>query len=245
MSIAFYTGASGMRAYQNALDVTSHNIANLQTNGYKRRRPAFEDLLRSRMNTNVAGEHLTGHGVRQHYIDEIMAQGALQQTDYPLDFAIVGHGFFAVDHGGEIQYTRNGAFNLSIEGNTGTLVTDDGAYVLDRTGARIVVPVVNGQADLSSVRGRLAVYTFANPYGLVPQNNARYTPSDNSGAATLGVIGAPEDGGYTIVDQALEHSNVELAEQMAEVITSQRAYQLSARVVQTADNIMDIVNNLR
>lgn len=245
MSIAFYTGASGMKAFQSKMDVTSHNIANVSTTGYKARRAAFDDLIRSRINTNVAGEHLVGHGVKQEYIDQIMTQAGLDQTGYALDFAIVGDGYFAVDYRGQTMYTRNGAFDLSVEGNVATLVTNDGGYVLDRNGNRISMNFEGGSVETAGLLDRLGIFSFANPYGLTPQNNARYTQSGNSGAPFLMAEGAAGQNEFEVVQFALENSGVDLTKEIISVINSQRAYQMNARVVQTADEMMNLLNNLR
>lgn len=245
-SIAFYNGTSGMRAFQNALDVTAHNIANVNTFGYKARRPAFDDLLRTRINTNVTGEHLVGHGVKQEYVDQLMAQSSITLTDFVLDFAIAGEGFFAVDNDGQREYTRAGDFDLSIEGDTATLVTNDGSYVLDRNGARITLTAdEDGLYNTDEIADRLGVFGFANPYGLIPQNNARFTESDNSGAAVLLEPDAGEGQTYTIMQNAVEASGVDLGQEMLGVINAQRAFQLNSRVVQTADQMADLLNNLR
>lgn len=245
MSIAFYTGASGMKAFQSKLDVTAHNIANVQTTGYKVRRAAFDDLIRSRINTNVPGEHLVGHGVKQEYIDQIMTQAGLDQTGYALDFAIVGEGFFAVDYRGETMYTRNGAFDFSVDGNLATLVTNDGGYVLDQNGNRITLPFENGTVETEGLTDRLGIFGFTNPFGLTPQNNARFTPSANSGDAFLMTQGAPGQNEFEVRQFALENSAVDLTKEVISVINAQRAYQMNARVVQTADQMMDLLNNLR
>lgn len=246
MSIAFYTGVTGMRAFQSALDVTSHNIANVNTHGYKVRRASFDDLMRSRINTNVEGQHMVGHGVKQEYVDILQKQSSLDLTDFELDFAIVGEGYFAVEAGGERQYTRAGNFYLSVEGNNAYLVTNEGRYVLDKTGNRIALQA-DAQGNISTVglAERLGVYGFANPYGLTSENNSCFLPSANSGEATLLEEGGVGAGGYKLMQGALEFSSVDLAGEMINVINSQRAYQMNARVVQTADNIADLVNNLR
>ncbi len=245
--IAFYNGASGMRAFQNALDVTSHNIANVQTNGYKLQRPVFQDLLYSRINTNVEGEHLVGHGVKQQYIDQIMGQAGLNQSMHPLDFALVGDGFFQVDNNGTIEYTRNGAFDLSIEEAGPTLVTNDGAYVLDRDGNRIVLPedaagnvVTDGLVDV------LGVHTFPNQWGLIPQDKSRFIVSENSGEAQLVIPGAVANGASVeLLQGALELSGTDLGNEMVNMIMYQRGFQVSSRVLQTADEIANELNNLR
>ncbi len=246
MSTAFYTGAAGMRAFQSSLDVTAHNIANVNTNGYKTRRAAFDDLLYSRMATNVEGNHLTGHGVKQETIDQIMSQAGLDQTGLSLDFAIVGDGFFQVENRGQIEYTRNGAFYLSVEGANATLVTGDGAYVLDKNGNRITLTIgTDGSYRTDDLLDRLGVYGFPNQYGLTPQNNARFTVSGNSGDAMLLGQGGTGQKAYEVVQGALEFSSVDLGREMVNVIMAQRAYQMNSRVVQTADQMAEVVNNMR
>ncbi len=245
--IAFYTGAAGMRAFQSGMDVTAHNLANVQTNGYKNRRAVFQDLLYSRLNTNVEGEHLTGHGVKQEYIDQIMTPAALDQTMNDLDFALVGDGFFAVESRGQLEYTRNGAFDLSVAGDTVSLVTNDGAFVLDANGNRITVaPEPDGTFDLSGLRDRIAVYTFPNQWGLNPENNARYTVSANSGEPVLTVPGDPNAANpLELLQGALEYSGVEMTNEIANIIMYQRAFQINSRVLQTADQMAEELNNLR
>ncbi len=244
--IAFYTGTSGMRAYQSALDVTAHNIANVNTSGFKARRAAFEDLLRSRIATNVEGNHLVGHGVKQENIDQIMGQSGLQQTGYGMDFAIVGDGFFAVDNNGQREYTRNGAFDISVEGGTSYLVTNDGAYVLDAAGARITVPrTADGGAVTEGLKDRLGIFRFPNQFGLTPQNNTRFTPNDISGAAIMVPQGGTAENPLKVVEGALEFSGVDLGNEMVGMIMQQRAFQMNARVVQTADQLADLINHLR
>ncbi len=246
-TIAFYNGAAGMIAYQNALNVTGHNIANVQTNGYKNQRAAFDALLYTRMNTNVEGEHLVGHSVKQEYVDQIMLQSSLDQTYRELDFALVGNGFFQVEDDGQLEYTRNGNFQLSVEGTTATLVTNDGAYVLGTDGQRITIPQQpDGSYDYEGITQRLGVYRFPNQWGLIPQNNARYTESDNSGAAVLtSPADVPQENPLEVLQGALERSSVDLATEMVNMITYQRSFQINSRVLQTADEIAQEINNLR
>lgn len=245
--IAFYTGASGMRAYQQGLDVVSHNIANVQTTGYKARRATFEDLLYSRMNTNVAGDHLVGHGVKQGYIDQLMTQSGFDQTLHTLDFAINGNAFFQVNNGGQLEYTRNGSFSLSVENNGTYLVTNDGAYVLDRQGNRIALTEdENGGLTTDDLYDRIGLYIFDNQWGLDAHNNSRFTESANSGTPRLVLPNTFANGGnIDLVQGSLEFSGVDLGNEMINVIMYQRAFQMSSRVLQTADQIAEEVNNLR
>ena len=243
--IGFWTGASGMTAYQSKLDVVAHNIANVNTTGYKTRRASFDDLLRNRINTNVEGNHLVGHGVKQEYVDNIMGQSALNETGYLLDFAINGEGYFGIDVNGQREYTRNGSFNISVEGNSATLVTNDGQYVLDKNGQHIVLPFENGSVNTDGLTERLGVWGFENQFGLESQNNARFTVSDNSGEAILLGQGGANARTYEVRQYYLEMSSVELSREMVEVIQAQRAFQMNSRVVQTADQINEEINNLR
>lgn len=174
--------------------------------------------------------------------DLLFTQGAFYNTGYQLDYAIQGDGLFALDRGGEIEYTRNGSFGLSIEGENAYLVSGDGAYVLDHNYNRIAVPYNQGSNVINSqgLSDRLGVFTFSNPYGLRRLDNASFQPTDISGDAENAA-----DGDYNIFEQMLERSNVDVAKEFADVIVSQKAYQFSARVVSTADEIEQVANSLR
>ncbi|MGN0612706.1 MAG: flagellar hook-basal body protein [Porcipelethomonas sp.] len=250
MNNAFYTGASGLRAHQYAIDVTSHNLVNSNTYGYKATTPEFRELLYSNMDVNINREleedekiH-SGHGVMLSNQDLLFTQGSLYNTGYALDFAIAGEGLFAIERGGEIEYTRNGAFDLSIEGanEDAYLVTSDGAYVLDGNYQRIRVPYKEGTnvIDSKSVAARLGVFSFPNVYGLQRTDYESFVPTAVSGEAAV----ASQDV-YDIYEESVERSNVDIAKEFADVIVSQKAYQFSARVVTTADEIEQVANSLR
>ncbi len=248
MNNAFYTGASGLRAHQNAIDVTSHNLTNCNTYGYKATKPEFRELLNNNMDANINRERgenekiLKGHGVKMSNQDLLFTQGSLENTGYQLDFAITGEGLFALERDGEIEYTRNGSFDLSIEGDAAYLVSRDGAYVLDQNYERIVVPYKPETQVIESegLYKQLGVFTFTNPYGLRRTDYESFQPT--------AISGEPEDapaGEYNIYEQSLERSNVNVAKEFADVIVSQKAYQFSARVVTTADEIEQLTNSLR
>jgi flagellar basal body rod protein FlgG len=250
MNNAFYTGASGLRAHQFAIDVTSHNLVNTNTYGYKATIPEFRDLLYSNMDVNVNREldddakiH-AGHGVKLNNQDLLFTQGNLYNSGFELDFAIAGEGLFAVERRGDIEYTRNGAFDLSIEGDNEDpyLVTSDGAYVLDQNYERIQVPLKpdSNTIDSNGLSKRLGVFSFSNPYGLLRTNYEGFVPTDISGEPQI--ANAQE---YKIYEQTLERSNVDVAKEFADVIVSQKAYQFSARVVTTADEVEQVANSLR
>lgn len=250
MNTAFYTGASGLRAHQHAIDVTSHNLVNVNTFGYKATIPEFRELLYSNMDVNINREleddqkiH-AGHGVKLSNQDLNFTQGPLYNSGYQLDYAIAGEGLFAIERRGEIEYTRNGSFDLSIEGDAENpyLVTSDGAYVLDRNYQRIQVPYNPGTnvIDNRGLDRRLGVFSFSNVYGLGRTNYESYVPTDISGEPQIAAGGI-----YEIYEQSLERSNVDIAKEFADVIVSQKAYQFSARVVTTADEVEQVANSLR
>lgn len=245
MNIAFYNGVSGMMAYQNGLDVIGHNMANVSTAGYKPSRATFRDLLYTEMYTNGEQVNRTGHGVKVQSTDLLYGQGNLSQTGQPLDFALIGEGFFAVDRGDHIEYTRNGAFDISVEGSKGYLVTADGGYVLDSRGRRIALPRAEGSNlfSLDELPETLGIYTFPNPYGLEPTDGSCFLETEISGAPEA--IRQDDENAPQLKSSALEMSGVDLADEMVDVIITQKAFQFSAKMVQTADEIEEIVNNLR
>lgn len=244
MNIAFYTSASGMTAFQGDMDRIAHNMANVNTTGYKTTRSVFSDLLYSRMAVNVEQEFLVGHGVKADDKDLIFTQGAVIPTNNPMDFGILGDGFFGVeDAEGNRQYSRNGAFYISVEDES--VVTGDGYYVLDSDGSPITLErdQNSNQFILDDLASRIGIFRFENPYGLEQASGGRYLETEKSGEAIE--PGYMDDGAYTLVQSALESSSVDVSQEMVSVITTQKAFQFSARLVQTADNLEEIVNNLR
>lgn len=244
MNVAFYSAAAGMQAFQDKLDVTSNNMANLNTTGYKNMEVSFQDLLYTDMNTKAEGNHAQGHGSKVGEVNTVFQQGVLTKTERPLDFAIAGQAYFAVDNGsGNTMYTRDGAFMLSMQGQDAYLTTGDGAYVLDGDGQRIQVPMVPGtnSADLDSIYNRIGLYTFANPSGLQPAGNNLYRESANTGVRTSVESNAQN----RLVPSALEASTVDMGDGMISVIEAQRAFQMNGRIVTTADQLEEMINNLR
>lgn len=255
MNVAFYSGASGMSAFQKQMDITANNIANVSTTGFKPQRGAFSELLYSRLAVNNEQEFLTGHGVRVERADLLFRQGMINNTGNPLDFAIIGDGFFAVEKAGDdtgesiTAYTRRGEFAIGLEdGSTGYLVTADGDFVLSVDGERIEVPRLENDEntfDLSAIQDLLGIYNIPNPYGLLPAGDSLYVATAKSGEAQIMEEGDEGGPSFRVVQNALERSAVELADEMVMVIQNQRAFQMSARLVQTADQLEEIVNNLR
>lgn len=245
MNIAFYNGVSGMMAYQQGMDIIGHNIANVSTAGFKASRPTFRDLLYTEMYTNGEQVHLTGHGVKVNSTDLLYGQGNLSPTEQPLDFALVGDGFFAVERNGRTEYTRNGAFDISLEGDKGFLVTADGGYVLDSKGKHIELPRDENTNlfKLDDLPEQLGIYNFRNPYGLEPTDGSGFLETAISGEAQ--VVEPDSEDAPDLRSSTLEMSGVNLADQMVNVIITQRAFQFSAKMVQTADQIEEMVNTLR
>ncbi len=255
------TAASGMEAQQTKLDVTANNIANVSTNGFKKGRAEFADLMYQNLRPAVAP---TGNGANAPSGTEIglgtrlvttardLGQGELHQTNNPLDVAIEGHGYLPVTlPTGETAYTRNGALQLSAEGK---LVTADGFAV----GGDITVPpeaqavsiaadgtisaTVPGESQPVEL-GKMQLATFANPAGLAAKGSNLFTATAASGSA---VLGNPGEGGAGSLRQGmLEVSNVNVVEEMIDLISGQRAYEVNSRVVKAADDMLGQTAQLR
>jgi flagellar basal-body rod protein FlgG len=255
------TAASGMEAQQTKLDVTANNIANVSTNGFKKSRAEFADLMYQTLRPAGAP---TGNGASAPSGTEIglgtrlvstarsLGQGELHTTGNPLDIAIEGHGFLPITlPGGETAYTRNGALQVNAEGK---LVTADGFAVLgDITvppDAQAVTIAADGTISAtvpSSTQpvelGKLQLAMFANPTGLAAQGGTLFRETVASGTA---VLGAPGEGGAGSIRQGmLEVSNVNVVEEMIDLITGQRAYEINSRVIKAADEMLGQTAQLR
>ena len=269
---SLYTAASGMEAQQQSIDTISNNIANVNTVGYKSERTEFETLMYQTMEradmdpANQTGKPVnlqSGSGVKPVGTARIFTQGSVQVTDYPLDFCIEGDGFFVVDTGGgNLGYTRNGSFKLSMEPDGGgALVTSQGYYVLDTNGEKIIFPEETVMSDISvssdglvSVMdeetgtineiAQIDIVQFPNTQGIEAIGNNLYVPTVASGQPI-----SEADGTITntssIVQGALEASNVSVADEMINLIITQRAYELNSKSVTTADEMMQTANNLK
>lgn len=242
MRAAFYTGATGLVAFQEELDVTGNNLANCNTYGYKEQKTSFRELLSSQMRVNGANPPLVGNGVQsvQNGIDP--GEAVYEATQRPLDLAVSGNGWFCVENGGQREYTRDGSFSISLSGRRAYLVNRDGKFVLDSAGRPIQERVDSDSAavELEAMADRVGVFTFPNPEALTPVSSGCYLANGSTGAAA-----AASDEEYTVRKGYLEQSGVSLVDEMAALITAQRGYQLSARVVQTADEMEQTANSLR
>lgn len=256
-----YTASTGMNAQQHQIDVTSNNIANVNTTSFKKDRAEFQDLMYEALNytggttsevtTNPTGIDV-GLGVRVAGVQKNFLQGNMKETGNPLDLAIEGKGFFQVTlPNGEIAYTRNGSFKLDAEGG---LVNGQGYRVLPE----IIVPnnVVNlSIGDDGTVAGtdattgqnvnlgQLTLTDFVNPAGLSPYGNSMFQASATSGDPIEGNPGI--DGLGNLRQGMLESSNVKLVSEMVDLITAQRAYEANSKSISTTDEMLDIVNRLK
>ncbi len=258
---ALSTASTGMEAQQTFIDNVANNLANVNTPGYKRGRVAFEDLLYERVNTFGASEATgggqplasqVGHGVRLAGIQKVFAQGTTRETDNPLDLMIDGDGFFQIQMpDGSIAYTRDGSFNIDADGN----IVKASGYLM---APNIAIPRetrqidVKGDGTLSAVLasdptpqslGRLEIVRFVNPAGLEAIGHNLYRETAASGPPIPGSPG--EEGFGTITSGFLEMSNVNVIEEMIAMITAQRAYELNSKAIQTADEMLDGVNQLK
>ncbi|MEO0393627.1 MAG: flagellar basal-body rod protein FlgG [Pseudomonadota bacterium] len=258
---ALNTAATGMLAQQLNVEVMSNNIANLTTTGFKRQRTEFQDLLylnvrrpgatSSDIGTVVPSGIQVGVGVKAGAVYRIHEQGQLQFTENPLDVAIDGDGYFNVElPNGETAYTRSGAFALNDEGEIvtpdgfivepGITVPDDSVAIeVNRNGSVFVK--LDAQDDLVEV-GQLQLTIFANPNGLDAIGDNLLLVTEASGDP---IDGFPGDVGFGTIEQgALESSNVNIVNEITDLITAQRAYEMNSKVIQTVDEMFNVLNQV-
>ena len=254
--------ATGMMAQQRNVEVISNNLANINTTGYMRRRPEFQDLLyqnirRVGSTSGDAGNIVPtgvqiGLGIKLAAVYRIHTQGNLSATDNPFDVAVQGKGYFQVEMpNGDIAYTRDGTFQLNAAGQIvnhdgyvvqpGIAVPEDAIDVTINASGEVLAKL-DGQVDLQNV-GQLQVAIFANEAGLeaIGENLLRETPA--SGPA---IVNAPQQPGYgSILQGFLETSNVNAVEEITSLISAQRAYEMNSKVIQTTDQMMATLSNTR
>ena len=251
MNIAFYSARTGMIAQQAGMDVTANNISNVNTVGYKPLRPSFADCIYTEQRATEP-EWDTGHGQFLNKTDFMWEQGGFYNSDQPLDYALGGDGFFMVrDYNGIDYLTRDGSFQITNVGDHWELVNGNGDFVIDYEGNHIIVPFVTKideegvehvttEIDYDALTDMIGVYNVENNWGLDQDRNNHFIATLRSGMPT------PDLDGETIkIEYYLENSNVDFATEIVHVIESQRSYQMNARIVQTADEMQQIANNLR
>lgn len=229
---AYYTATNGAMSSQHYLDVLSNNMANIQTEGFKKSKVEFSDL----MYTNIRGpegantELKSGSGSKLNKADVIFSQGAPYMTGVPTDFAIAGEGFFAVQFEDETMFTRGGSFQITNIDDENYL-TYQGGYVLNNEEEPIIL---EGTDDIIDV----GVFAFSNNEDLIQVGSNLYRVEN-------------EDAEYSLLENAkvmkgyLEASNVEISEEMVKLIQIQKSFQLNSNIIKTADEIEQTINSLR
>ena len=256
---SLYSGATGMDAQQQNLNTIANNLANANTNGFKRSQIEFQDLLytRSRAAGADAGAGTVvptgvevGNGSRVVSTAKIFTQGQLTQTGQNYDLAINGDGFLQVQRAdGTYAYTRDGSLKLD---NTGHITTSDGLPVLSGfqpvpAGTSSISIASNGQVTTQGPSGsqtyRIQLTRFANPSGLLSLGGNVYQESPASGTPEAG---NPSESGFgSIVQGSLESSNVNIVQEMVNMIQAQRAYEINSKSVQTSDEMLQKIGEMK
>ncbi len=260
---ALRTAASGMYAQQVNIEITSNNIANVNTTGFKKNKAEFQDLMYQEVQVRPqttstpgireesADKILVGNGVQIASTQKIFKQGDITATNNQLDMAIQGEGFFQVrKDDGTFVYTRDGSFKLNADGR---MVTSGGLllepeFVIDENTLSISISR-NGVVEAyeygggSYVLGTIELVKFVNPGGLLALGDNLYAETQVSGAPLLGT---PGQNGFGEIHQGyLEASNVDIVEEMIAMITAQRAYELNSKTVKTVEDMMRTANELK
>jgi flagellar basal-body rod protein FlgG len=283
VNTSLYISSGALQAYQQKIDTTANNVANVNTTGYKKRDQSFSEILTTRLNNQVPAQgevgRLTpnglrvGQGARVGLTQINMEQGQALQTNNPFDLMINGKGFFQVGLGStegaaidEVRYTRDGNFHLSPNPENPRsyhLVHANGGYLLDQNGNplqlddRYEVNIqANGQIQLRNKNGNGNSFVSTQQVGVVNIDNASLLKNMGDNHYAIEVAALPE--GTTINDVVtnmlnrdiqlssgvLEGSNVDLAMEMTDLMTSQRSFQMNARAVSYADQMMGIANSI-
>ena len=250
---AFSTAATGMTAQQMMVDVTANNLANINTNGFKRSQIDFQDLFYVKMRepgTEVSSGMKSpngmeiGSGVRAASTVKVFSSGELINTTRPLDVAISGDGFFQVSMpDGSTKYTRDGALQ---KGPNGELLTVTGYYLEPATTIPTDAVAVNIGTDggvnvttaagTQSVVGNIQLARFPNPSGLSSEGDNLFAETEASGTAVTGI---PGENGFGLIQAGfLEKSNVQMVTELVNLITAQRAYETNSRAIRAADEML-------
>lgn len=259
---ALYIASTGMSAQERNVEVISNNIANMRTTGFKRQRAEFQDLLYQQISragaqtsdqgTMVPAGLEIGSGVRTVSTPRVMSQGTVSMTEGELDVAIRGEGFFMVQlPDGRTSYTRDGSFERSAEG---TLVTSAGYEVDpgitipgDARGVSIApdgtVEAFIGTDSTPTQLGQLQLARFTNKSGLESMGDNLFLETAASGAPQVGVPNS--EGTGDLLQNYLEMANVNSVTEIADLIAAQRAYEMNARVISGADQMMQATSQLR
>jgi flagellar basal-body rod protein FlgG len=257
---ALSTSATGLQAQQANIDRISNDMANVNTDGYKRSRIEFEDLMYETIkeaggnlgaNTQTPVGIQSGSGVKVGASHKVFEQGPTRMTYHPFDLAIEGDGFFRVQRAnGEVAFTRNGTFRRDSEGR---LVLRNGEQMMPQItipsngGSPTVSPSGLVQVTLATGEqvtvGQLELFKFQNEEGLSAMGGGLLRQTLASGAPIQGIPG--ENGFGDIQQGAVEGSNVNIANSMVDMITTQRAYEMGTKVMSTADHMLGATVNLK
>jgi flagellar basal-body rod protein FlgG len=258
---SLYIAATGMNAQQAQMDVTSNNLANVSTNGFKSSRAVFEDLLyqtirqpgaNSTQQTELPSGLQLGTGVQQVATERLYTQGVLQPTGNSKDVAINGAGFFQVlMPDGTTSYTRDGSFQTNAQGQ---LVTSSGYQVIpaitipaNATSLTIgkdgVVTITQPGSSNAVQIGAMQVATFINPAGLQGLGENLFAETSTSGAPNVSQPGL--NGAGSINQNYVEASNVNVVQELVNMIQTQRAYEINSKAVTTSDQMLQTVNQMK
>ncbi|MCD4712835.1 MAG: flagellar basal-body rod protein FlgG [Clostridiales bacterium] len=261
---AMWSAASGMKNLQLKIDTISNNLANVNTIGFKNQRVEFKDIMYERLFTSDKLEDEgrpvpieIGHGVMVSATLRSFATGNLQQTEGKFDFAINGDHFFKIiDPMGNERYTKDGSFKIAATEEGAQLVTSDGYYVQGTDGNIVLGPDVsefavdsegmmtvklNGEEEYQEI-GQMSLVKFINAAGLEAVGKNLFKETVASGIPIEGL----QDGDTTEVWQGfVENSNVQIVDEMINLITAERAYEINSKSIQTADRMLEIANNLK
>ncbi|MCD2450566.1 MAG: flagellar basal-body rod protein FlgG [Methylicorpusculum sp.] len=254
---ALWVAKSGLDAQQTRMAIIANNLANVNTTGFKKSRPLFEDLIyqnirqvgaQSTQGTRLPTGLQLGTGVRTVATEKLHTQGNIQQTENSLDVAISGKGFFQIlSPNGDINYTRDGSFKLD---DTGQVVTSEGmllepaitvpndsmSLTIGRDGTVTVVQPGNPAAVQI---GQIQTADFINTAGLEPIGENLFRESTASGPPVLGIPGENELG--ALYQGSLETSNVNVVEELVNMIETQRAYEMNSKAISTTDQMLSFV----
>ncbi|MEL7564671.1 MAG: flagellar basal-body rod protein FlgF [Dehalobacterium sp.] len=264
---SLYSGVSGMKSHQTKLDVIANNVANVNTTAYKTATVTFEDTISQTIkNASASSDESTGSnpsqvgiGSRVAGISSTFTQGTPQYTGRPLDMAIQGNGFFVVeDINGKRYLTRDGSFKFD---NEGYLVNQQGFRVLDEDGDTIQIddPIttinVSKQGQLTALdeagevidQVNIGIAFITNPESLYKEGGNLYTMSESTMPDDIddAIDMAGTEGRGTIEANSLEMSNVDLSDEFANMIVTQRGYQANVRVISVSDQMLEELINLK
>jgi len=257
---SLWIAKTGLDAQQMQLDVISNNLANVSTNGFKRARAVFEDLLyqtlrqpgaQSSQQTTIPSGLQLGTGVNPIATERIFTQGNLNQTSNPLDIAINGQGFFQITMpDGTLSYTRDGSFQKDANGQVVTasgyplspaltIPANATSVTVGRDG---VVSIIQAGTTTATQIGTIQLANFINPGGLQSSGENLYVETASSGTPTPNT---PGTNGTGLLNQGyVETSNVNVAEELVTMIQTQRAYELNSKVITTSDQMLAKLSQL-